>query len=108
MDAFYEWRKRPDGPKQPYVIGRADQQPLAFAGLWELWRPGDAPETEPLRTCTVITIDANDLVRPLHDRMPAILSEDVWDEWLDPDDHDLHPCRGCCGRIRQKALSPTP
>ena len=89
VDAFYEWRKRPNHPKQPYVIGRADEQPLAFAGLWEVWRPPDVPEAEPLRTCTVITTDANDLVRPLHDRMPAILLEEAWADWLDPTNHDV-------------------
>ena len=60
VDAFYEWRKRPGHPKQPYVIGRADEQPLAFAGLWEVWRARDNSDAEPLRTCTVITTDAND------------------------------------------------
>lgn len=94
VDAFYEWRKVPGHPKQPYVIGRADEQPMAFAGLWELWRPRDAPKAEPLRTCTVITTNANELVRPLHDRMPAILTKEAWDDWLDPANHDVDSLRG--------------
>jgi putative SOS response-associated peptidase YedK len=87
-DAFYEWR-RTNRRRQPYVIGRADEEPLAFAGLWELWRPRDASDAEPLRTCTIITTASNQLVAPLHNRMPAILPAEAWDAWLDPDNRNL-------------------
>ena len=88
VDAFYEWQ-RLDGRRQPYVIGRADEKPLAFAGLWESWRQPDQAEAEPLRTCTIITTDSNELVAPIHDRMPAILPPETWDEWLDLDNDDV-------------------
>ncbi len=81
VDAFYEWR-RFNGRRQPYVIGRADEEPLAFASLWESWRRPDQAEVEPLRTCTIITTGANELVAPLHDRMPAILRPEAWDDSL--------------------------
>jgi putative SOS response-associated peptidase YedK len=83
-DGFYEWEKR-DGKKQPWFIHRSDGAPMVFAGLWEVWWPEgvDRDEVEPLRTCTIITTDANDLVRPIHDRMPALLAPSEWDTWLD-------------------------
>ena len=90
-DGFYEWEKKAGGKKQPWFIHRADGAPLVFAGLWEVWWPPDADRdtTEPLRTCTIITTDANDLIRPIHDRMPALLTPDQWDAWLDRDNADL-------------------
>lgn len=89
VDGFYEWRKLPDRKqKQPYFIFGRDREPLAFAGLWELWRDPDDEAAEKLRTCLLITTDANDFMRPVHDRMPVILPESRWEEWLDPDNHD--------------------
>lgn len=86
-DAFYEWKRPPTGkgPKQPYVIRHRDGTPLVFAGLWEVWRePGAEDDDGWLRTCTIITTEANDVVRPLHDRMPLVLAPTDWDRWLDP------------------------
>ncbi|HEX7167351.1 MAG TPA: SOS response-associated peptidase [Acidimicrobiales bacterium] len=90
-DGFYEWEKTADGKKQPWFIHRADGAPLAFAGLWEVWWPEgvDRDETEPLRTCTIVTTEANDLLRPIHDRMPVVLSPSDWDGWLDRDNTDV-------------------
>jgi putative SOS response-associated peptidase YedK len=88
-DAFYEWQVREvEGKrrKAPYVIKHRDGSPLAFAGLWEVWH--DA-EDEPLRTCVIITTDANKLLAPIHDRMPVVLPPETWDEWLDPANEDL-------------------
>ncbi len=82
-DGFYEWERRDDGTKQPWFIVRADGAPMVFAGLWELWRPPGAEGDEPLRTCTIITTEANDLVARLHDRMPVVLGPSDWDRWLD-------------------------
>jgi putative SOS response-associated peptidase YedK len=83
-DAFYEWRN-----KQPYVISRTDGGPLAFAGLWELWRSPDDPNGALLRTCAIITTAANADVEPIHGRMPVMLAPDTWDEWLDPANEDV-------------------
>jgi len=81
-DGFYEWKKEGKA-KQPYLIRRADRKPFAFAGLWSSWRN---PEQggQPVQTFTILTTSANDLMRPLHDRMPVILDRENFDLWLDP------------------------
>src|SRR5258708_32718983 len=78
-DGFYEW-KTGEKVKQPYYIHLKDGQPFAFAGLWEQWEP---PEGESVRSCAIITTDANDLMRPLHHRMPVILDPKHYATWLD-------------------------
>ena len=99
-DAFYEWKPVTDAPssgrrppKVPYAVRRRDGEPLAFAGLWEIWRdPSVAGDDDPdawLRTCAIVTTRANDLLSPIHDRMPVVLPEDAWDRWLDPKNEDL-------------------
>lgn len=90
VDGFYEWVPVPgQKKKQPMFITARSREPLAFAGLWETWRPKDAPEDEsPLRSCTIITGEPNSLVAPLHDRMPVILDRGCWDAWLDPTNAD--------------------
>ena len=95
-DAFYEWRRSPSGrgKKQPFLIRRRDGEPLAFAGLWDLWRPRDEPEAEPVRSCTIITTEADELVGRVHDRMPVVLSRRHWDGWLDPGNEDLDVVSG--------------
>jgi putative SOS response-associated peptidase YedK len=80
-DGFYEWQKGDKkGPKQPYHFRLKDARPVAFAGLWETWF-GEEPA---IASCTIITTDANDVVRPLHDRMPVILDPRDYERWLDP------------------------
>jgi hypothetical protein len=76
-DGFYEWQKL-DGRKQPYYIRRREGKPFAFAGLWDRWNKGE----QPLESCTILTTDANELMRPLHDRMPVILDPADFDRWL--------------------------
>lgn len=78
-DGFYEWKPTKHG-KQPYHIRLIGGQPFAFAGLWEHWERED----QTIESCTVIVTDANELVNPIHDRMPMILSPDDYDRWLDP------------------------
>lgn len=91
-DGFYEWQVR-NGRKQPVRFVGATERVFAFAGLWESWRPptsaesaGEAGDAQPTRlvTCTIITTEANDFVRPVHDRMPVILPREAYDLWLDP------------------------
>jgi len=77
-DGFYEW-KQAARPKQPYHIRLADERPFAFAGLWEHWQRGELM----IESCTIVTTAANDLLRPLHDRMPAILDPADYATWLD-------------------------
>jgi putative SOS response-associated peptidase YedK len=84
-DGFYEWQAVPGGPrKQPMFVHRVDGEPLAFAGLWEVWRDHEQPETPWLVSCTIVTTRANATMAPVHDRMPVILPEGTWDAWLDP------------------------
>jgi putative SOS response-associated peptidase YedK len=79
-DGFYEWQKV-GGRKQPFYIKMRDGRPFAFAGLWERWdRAG-----EPVDTCTILTTDANEVLRPLHERMPVILAPEDYKGWLDPE-----------------------
>jgi putative SOS response-associated peptidase YedK len=95
-DGFYEWQQLagPDGGKrkQPYFIYRADGAPLAFAGLYELWRDQSVPEEDPgawLWTSTIITTSAADEVGQIHDRMPMVIDSASWTDWLDPDNTDV-------------------
>jgi putative SOS response-associated peptidase YedK len=88
-DAFYEWQRREthDGRaagRLPHAVRRRDGRPMAFAGLWEVWRDRADPDAEPLRTCVIVTTRANDLMAPIHDRMPVVLAPEDWAVWLDP------------------------
>lgn len=78
-DGFYEWRKLSGGRRQPYRVVLKDERRFAFAGLWE-WR---SPEGEKIESCTIIVTDANELLLPVHDRMPVILEPEEFDTWLD-------------------------
>jgi putative SOS response-associated peptidase YedK len=79
VDSFYEW-KREGTVRQPYRVSRDDGLPLALAGLWAGWRD---PETEEVRrTFTIVTTTPNEAIADLHDRMPVVLDEAVWDRWL--------------------------
>jgi len=83
-DGFYEWQQRPGG-KQPWHIGMADSRLLAFGGIWEYWaRDGEAP----LLTCAIVVTDANELMRPIHERMPVIVAPENYSRWLDPELQD--------------------
>ena len=78
-DGFYEWRKtRP--PKVPFHIALKDESPFCFAGVWEAWK--DPSTGEWLRSCSIITTEANELVAQIHDRMPVILREKYFATWL--------------------------
>jgi putative SOS response-associated peptidase YedK len=79
-DGFYEWQGRGRG-KQPYLIQLRDGGPFAFAGLWEAWEGAGHAYVE---SCTILTTEANALVRPLHDRMPVIVAPADYGLWLDP------------------------
>jgi putative SOS response-associated peptidase YedK len=82
-DAFYEWQKLDAKTKQPFAIAMKDGQPYALAGLWERWKHSKAGAE--LLTLTVITTYPNQVVEPLHDRMPVIISERDYDRWLKAD-----------------------
>lgn len=93
-DGFYEWQ-RVGRQKQPYYLTAAQGGPFALAGLWEQWRR----DGQAIGSCTIITTDANDCVRPVHDRMPVILPPEAWLRWLDPGLNDpaaLQPLLKAC------------
>ena len=77
---FYEWKKE-GSTKTPFFIGMKEMKPLAFAGLWERW----IHDNNFLETFTILTTDANQLILPIHDRMPVIIPVDFYDIWLFPD-----------------------
>ncbi|MFH1923901.1 MAG: SOS response-associated peptidase [Planctomycetota bacterium] len=79
-DGFYEWQ-RLGARKQPYFIRMRDDRPFAFAGLWESWQ---GPEQGPVESCTLLTTEPNELLEPIHNRMPVILAADDYQQWLDP------------------------
>jgi putative SOS response-associated peptidase YedK len=79
-DGFYEWQKGAGGVKQPYYIHHPDNQPFAFAGLWERWERSPVIES-----CSIVTTDANKTMSRLHDRMPVILAPADYAQWLDPE-----------------------
>lgn len=80
-DGFYEWQEQ-GGKKQPFYFALQDGKPFAFAGLWEGW---EKSEDEAIESCTILTTEANELMRPIHDRMPVILDPKDYDKWLDPE-----------------------
>jgi putative SOS response-associated peptidase YedK len=85
-DGFYEWKKEGKG-KQPYLIRRSDRKPFAFAGLWSTWRDPQAREdggAPPVETFTILTTAANEVLKPLHDRMPVVVRPEDFALWLDP------------------------
>jgi putative SOS response-associated peptidase YedK len=83
-DAFYEWQKLDAKTKQPFAIALKSNEPYAFAGLWERWK--DRQAGQDLLTFTIITTDPNEVVQPLHDRMPVIIPAKDYDRWLRPGD----------------------
>ncbi len=85
-DGFYEWRQEPGKKsKTPMYMTLESKEPFAFAGLWDSWRN---PDGEQIRTCTIITTEPNELLATIHNRMPAILTPEARERWLDPALHD--------------------
>jgi putative SOS response-associated peptidase YedK len=94
-DGYYEWQQQ-DGAKHPVYITRADGRPLALAGLYELWRDPALARPDPdswLWTTTIITTSAPDELGMIHDRMPMIIDEPRWADWLDPETSDVSDLR---------------
>jgi putative SOS response-associated peptidase YedK len=81
-DGFYEWKAQPGTKiKTPHFIHMKDRKPFAFAGLWDEWQ---GPDGSTVKSCTIITIEPNDLMATLHNRMPVILNPADYARWLDP------------------------
>ncbi len=96
-DGFYEWH-REGSVKIPYFISLANEEPFAFAGLWEQWHSKETDES--LQTATLITTQANGFLAPLHHRMPVILEKDRAERWLAGDDELIATAVEDCPRLR--------
>lgn len=89
-DGYYEWSQRPDqARKQPYFLhpGEHVERPLAFGGLYEVWRNPEVPDGDPHRwlvSTTIVTRSAADALGHVHDRMPLLVPPQAREAWLDP------------------------
>jgi putative SOS response-associated peptidase YedK len=119
-DGYYEWMvlgaaEATDRPgkkaKQPYFIHRADGGPLAFAGLYELWRDKSVPDGDPaawLWSATVITTTAPDELGQIHDRMPMVIAPESWEDWLDPSQTDVSDLKALLAPAAVSGLATYP
>ncbi len=105
-DGFYEWKKTGSKKKTPYYIHPEDGRPFALAGLWEHWSAKDG--SAHIDSCTILTTSPNDIVGPLHNRMPVIIAPDAFEVWLHSDDiEDVKPLLApyTAGPMRAYAVS---
>ena len=103
-NGFYEWKGTRDG-KQPYYFRLKDNEILAFAGLWDEWQHEDNRIT----SCTIITTSSNEIMAPVHNRMPVILDPDNYDAWLIAGDRELlipYSGKMICYPVSKKVNSP--
>lgn len=121
-DGFYEWKVLDDSrkpKKQPYAISLTDGEPMAFAGLWDAWKePKSSPQSVDkwLQSFSIVTTEANEIMSQIHTRMPVILPQRDWAEWLDRDSlrpaplhllrpydseaMQLSPCNSAVGNVK--------
>src|SRR5437016_10172070 len=103
-DGFYEW-KQEGGRKQPVYIHMKDGEPFAIVGLWEYWEGQDGLVIE---SCTLLTTEPNDLLAPVHNRMPVILDPKDYGHWLDPDVQEVSKLKSLLRSYRPEALTCFP
>jgi len=99
-DGFYEW-KVVNGHKIPHHIRMRDGEVFAFAGLWDHWEGGG----QTLDSCSIIVMPANEIMKPLHDRMPAIIAPAHYDRWLDSRMDDKQEIMGYLNSAPSAGLS---
>jgi len=107
-DGFYEWQKigkgKQPGSKQPQLIGLKEGGVFGLAGLWEHWeRDGSVIES-----CTILTTEPNDLLAPIHNRMPVILHPEDYDEWLDRNSQKADPLLHLMRAFPAELMAHTP
>ena len=123
VDGFYEWQAATTGTafgpaagRRPWFLAASDGGPMAIAAVWDRWTDHRVRATqagdgrEPYVSCALVTTPANAEVAALHGRMPAILAPADWDEWLDPDNHDVEALHGLLrpappGRLSARQVS---
>lgn len=103
-DGFYEWKPEKGG-KRPYYISATNGEPLAFAGLWDRW---SAPDGTAIESYTIIVTDANASIRPIHERMPVILSPESHESWLGETPSSLNDIERCLRPSGDDALQAWP
>ncbi len=103
---FYEWQATGGKHKQPYYVHARSGEPLAFAGLWERWRP--SKDESPVESCTILTTDANATMAPIHDRMPIILAPGDYATWLGESPASPDDLRSLLRPRPMAASSPSP
>lgn len=99
---FYEWQRQ-GKHRTPFYLRRLDRRPLAFAGLWERWKP---PDGDWLLSVAILTTDASEVVAPIHDRMPLIVDRRDYGRWLAPEpvqDEALAELVGATGAVELEA-----
>lgn len=106
VSGFYEWQRKGTGGKQPFYFYLNDKDVFGLAGLWE--NRIDKQTGEELETCTIITIEANETLKPVHDRMPVILKTESYDEWLDAKMKDTEKLQKLLKPYSSKEMSSYP
>jgi putative SOS response-associated peptidase YedK len=82
-DVFFEWQNVPGQKRRkPYAVAMLEGEPFALGGLWEAWRAKD--DADWLITCAILTTEPNELLAPIHDRMPVIIKPEDYARWIDP------------------------
>jgi len=105
-DSFYEWKKVPGSKsKIPMRIVLKNREPFAFAGLWDKWT---TPEGKELYSFTIVTTQANDKLKSIHDRMPVILDPNQEATWLDPDLRDFKELKPLLKPYKNEELEAYP
>jgi putative SOS response-associated peptidase YedK len=108
-DGFYEWQDRGEGrPKQPYLLADPDGEPLAFAGIWTVWRDPTVEEPEPLFSTAIVTTEAQGAMADLHERMPVVLPERLWADWLTADEDEAPHLLEAVAALGAPRLTATP
>jgi putative SOS response-associated peptidase YedK len=108
-DGFYEWKDRGEGrAKQPYLLADPDGQPLAFAGIWSVWRDPAQDDADPLYSTAIVTTAARGTMEELHHRMPVVLPESLWADWLTADEGEAPHLLDAVTSLGAPRLTATP
>lgn len=102
---FYEWQRQDGKRKQPWYFRMADGSPVSIAGLWEHWQGNDGQVIE---SCSILTTSANELMAPIHERMPVILNHGDDETWLNPKLTDVAVLQEFCRPCSADILSAYP
>lgn len=102
---YYEWQEVPGEKKQPWYIHLKSDEPMAMGGLWESWT--DPASGEIIRTFCIVTVGPNDVMSPIHDRMPVILKREDWPAWFSPE-ADMMKVAGMVGPASAETMEAWP